>query len=123
MALEDFARLALFVNGVPQRKLTSVDHKTESGQIVVHLMNEGLGGWTPGSGMCRMSIGYSIPLSGVEFNWQAAAVAGDLIKLQLAQGPDTYVGTGKVIDAGVNQTVNASTEGTVEWEGEFKPFQ
>ena len=123
MALEDFARLALFANGSPQKKLTSVQHRTESGQISVDLMNEGLCGWTPGSGRCRITIGYAVPLSGVEFPWQAKCVSGELIKLQLAQGPDVYVGTGKCIDTDVSQSVNASTEGTAEWEGEFKPFK
>ena len=125
MALQEYGRLRLFAAEaggalVQITQVSSIDIQTESGNIPVDLLNEGLGGFSKGSGRVRVTIGFYVPVSGVEFPFQQAAVNGALVTLQVGVGPESYVGTGKVMTEGVSQSTNASAEGTVEWEGELK---
>jgi len=43
--------------------------------------------------------------------------------MQVIVGGQQYVGLGKFLDVTINQTVNASVEGTANWLGELKPLQ
>ena len=119
MALEDFTNLSAVVDGDYQSKLTSLSMRHESGQQPVDLLNEGLGGFSPGSGRVQVTMGYSVPIGGAEFDFASAAAAGGYHTLQVTVGPKTYVGSGKFIDNEIGQTVNSATEGTVTWLGEI----
>lgn len=121
--LQDHARLAIFVDQVVQIEITSIQMTTNSGQNRVDLLNEGLAGFTPGSGDVNLQIGFAVPKGGQEYNWQQKCANGEYVSMQVIVGATQYVGLGKFLDVSINQTVNASVEGTANWLGELKPLQ
>lgn len=121
-ALREHARLAVFVNGTYLVEVTSIELTTESGQLMVETF-EGLAGFTPGSGKCGVKLALAIPISGQEFPFQETAVAGSIVSMQIPVGAKSYIGNGKLIDVGISQSVNASADETVTWQGEFKGLQ
>lgn len=120
---QDYAKLTVFYNQQYLNQLTSVTHDTESGQQPVNLLNEGLGGFTPGAGMCKMKLGYAIPIGGTEVPYQQHCATGAYVTLQLGVGAVSYIGTGKIITTSLGQSVNAAAEGSVDWEGELKAME
>jgi hypothetical protein len=128
MAQQDYATLKVFAAEqggalIQLRQLTSAQMSTEGGHQRVDLLNEGLGGFSPGSGSVRISLGFAVPVSGLEFPFQQAAANGNFVTMQFGVGAEAYVGTGKVQTESINQSVNAAVEGSVEWEGELKARQ
>lgn len=119
MALQDFANLSCVVDADYQSKLTSISMRHEGGQQPVDLLNEGLGGFSPGSGRVQISLSYSVPIGGAEFDFATAVAEGTYHTIQVTVGGKTYVGQGKFIDNDLNQTVNSATEGSVSWLGEI----
>jgi hypothetical protein len=105
------------------RQLTSAEMTTENGDQRIDLLNEGLGGFSPGSGAVRISLGFAVPMSGVEFPFQQAAANGNNVTMQFGVGPESYVGVGRVKTETISQSVNAPVEGSIEWEGEMKARQ
>lgn len=120
-ALIDHARLALFVDQTYAVEITSLGITTNSGQNRVDLLNEGLAGFTPGSGDCTLDIGFAVPIGGQEFPWQQKCAQGAYVSMQLIIGGQQYLGNGKLLTVSINQSVNASVEGTANWLGELKP--
>jgi len=121
--LVDHARLVLFVDGAYTIEVTSIQITTNSGQNRVDLLNEGLAGFTPGSGDVSLQIGFAVPKGGQEFPWQQRCATGTYITMQVKIGSVDYFGFGKLLDVSINQTVNASVEGTANWLGELKAVQ
>ena len=121
--MEDFANLSAIVDGAYQSKLTGVSKQTESGQQPVDLLNEGLGGFSPGSGRVNVTLNYSVPIGGAEFDFATAAAEGGYHTLQIIVGGKSYIGLGKFLSDEIGQNVNSATEGTVNWLGELKPMQ
>ena len=120
MALEDYATLKIFYDGTPLTQVTSIQKSTESGQLEVDLIESGLGGFSPGSGRVRISVGYAIPRSGPEKDFDSDSSSGRYVTLQLNQGKKFYIGQGKVMDTSASQSAGANTEGSFEWTGELK---
>lgn len=123
MAQFNSVNLIAFYNGVRLKKLTSLSLTTESGQQRIDLMNEGLGGFSSGSGSVTIEIGYAIPISGTEVPYQQDNAAGNFVTMQVQEGPVSYIGTGKVTNNGSSQSVGAATEGTASWTGELAPMK
>ena len=121
--LQDHARLAIFVDQVVQIEVTSIQMTTNSGQQRVDLLNEGLAGFTPGSGDVSLQVGFAVPKGGQEYPWQEKCANGEYVSMQVILGATQYVGLGKFMDVSINQSVNASVEGTANWVGELKPLQ
>lgn len=117
MAVQDYAQLKLFLNQNYAVQITSLRRRTASGQQPVDLLNEGLGGFTPGSGNVTLEIGYATPLGGTEFPYQETCAAGDYVDVQLVQGPKSFIGRGKFMDDDVNQSTNSNTAGVINWMG------
>jgi hypothetical protein len=122
-ALIDHARLALFVDQTYAVEVTSLGITTNSGQNRVDLLNEGLAGFTPGSGDCEMDVGFAVPIGGMEYPWQQKCTKGEYVSMQLIVGGQQYLGNGKILTVSINQSVNASVEGTAHWLGELKQVQ
>ena len=93
---------------------------TNSGQQRVDLLNEGLGGFTPGSGDVSLNIGFAVPVGGQEYPWQQKCASGDYITMQLIVDGEQYSGSGKLLDVEISQSVNGSTEGTASWLGQLE---
>ena len=121
--LVDHARLVLLVDQVVRIEITSIQMTTNSGQNRVDLLNEGLAGFTPGSGDVSLQIGFAVPFGGQEYPWQQKCASGAYVTMQVNIGEKKYVGNGKFLDVSINQSVNASVEGTANWLGELKPVQ
>ena len=122
-ALQNYARLKLFLDGTEVTQVTSLSMSTASGNQTVDLLNEGLGGFTEGAGRVTVEIGYAVPLSGTEYPFQERTAAKDFVDVQIIQGAQQYVGRGKFEDTGVSQSTSANLEGTASWIGELAPFQ
>jgi len=121
-ALQDHARLALFVEQIYMVEMTSIELATNSGQQRVDTL-EGLAGFTPGSGDCTVSCGFAIPIGGQEYPFQQTCTDGSYVTLQIPVGEVDYIGNGKFLDVSINQSVNANTEGTFTWTGELNALQ
>jgi hypothetical protein len=123
VALSDYARLGIIYNGNALTQVTSVGMTTNSGQNRVDLLNEGLAGFTPGSGDVTIDIGYAIPIGGPEATYQQDCATGTYVTMQVFEGALSYIGRGKIMTNGVSQSVNAAAEGTCQWMGELKPIE
>jgi len=123
MALNDYARLAILYNGNPLTQITSISHTTNSGLQRVDLMNEGLGGFTPGPGDCSIEVGFVIPISGTEGKFQEDCANGAFVTLQVPIGRKDYIGTGKIQSVSISGSTGGNVEGTFSWLGELKALQ
>jgi hypothetical protein len=123
VALQDYAKLAILYNGNALTQLTSLEHETNSGQQRIDLLNEGLSGFTPGSGDCTINIGYAVPIGGAEATFQEDCASGTYVTLQMFQGVKSYIGRGKILNNKVSQSTNNPVEGTCQWLGELKPIE
>lgn len=121
--MQDYATMAAFVNSNALQQITSIEHVTNSGQQRVDLLNEGLGGFSPGPGDCEINIGFVVPIGGPEENFQAICARGEYVDLQIFQGPLSFAGRGKFLTVRVNRSTNQSLEGTINWLGELKPYE
>ncbi len=123
MALQDYARLSVFYNGNALTQITSLSHTTNSGQQRVDLMNEGLGGFTPGPGDCTVDVGYAVPIGGTEDTFQEDCASGKFVSLQIPIGAKNYLGLGKIMTNTVSGSTGANVEGTFSWTGELRPLE
>jgi hypothetical protein len=123
MALQTYARLSIAYNGNWLTQVTSVSHTTNSGNQRVDLLNEGLAGFTPGSGDCEIEIGYAVPIGGPEDNYQQDCANKSFVTLQLQCGAVGYIGNGWIDTNKISQSTNQSVEGTATWKGELRPFE
>lgn len=123
MALQNYARLKVFVDGTELTQVTSISMQTQSGNQVVNLLNEGLGGFTEGSGMVTIEIGYAVPIGGQEHKFQQKCANKEFVTIQLVQGAEQYTGVGKYDSTDISQTAGASVEGRATWMGELAAFE
>ena len=123
VANQDYASYKAFINGAPILQVTSIGVKTESGVQPVHLLAEGLGGWTDGSGSVSISMGIVIPIGGQEHEYQQACARKEFIDMQVYIGRNSYAGRGKFLSVDLNHSAGDTASGTVEWQGPLKPFE
>jgi hypothetical protein len=123
LAIQDYANLSIFYNGNALTQITSISHTTESGQQRVDLLNEGVGGFTPGSGSCEIEVGFVVPIGGLEDTFQEDCANGTYVTLQIPIGSKDYIGRGKLMNVKISQSTGAVTEGTWTWTGQLKPIE
>jgi hypothetical protein len=123
MALQDYAKLPVWLDGNGLEQVTSLEFVTNSGQQRVDLLNEGLGGFTPGSGDVTVTIGYAVPIGGTEDTFQQKCAAGAYVSIQVGTGAVAYVGFGKILTNTISQSTGGSTEGSLEWTGELRAME
>ncbi len=117
---QDYANLGVLYNGNPLIQITSISLSGESGQQRVELLNEGLGGFTPGSGSTTVEVAIVVPIGGTEEPFWNHMVTGTFVTLQLPIGGEDYIGKGKIMSVKISQATNAVTEGSFTWEGPLK---
>lgn len=123
MALQDYGKLGCFYNGSLLQQITSIHLVTDAGLIPVDILNEGLGGFTPGSGKVTLAIGFVVPVGGTEETFQEDCANQKFVTIQVPIGSKAYIGNGKLLNVEIGQTTNASVEGTFNWMGEISPLQ
>lgn len=123
MPLQDYAQKKLFYNGSPATQLTSLSLTTNSGNVRVDLLGEGLGGFSPGVGDCTIEIGYPVPVGGPEFPYQEDCAEKNFVDLQVFIGRKSYTGRGKIETNATSQSTGAAIEGTCTWVGELRPLE
>lgn len=123
MALNDYSQLAATMDGNPLTQVTSISMTTNSGDQRVDLLNEGLGGFTPGSGDVTIEIGYVIPIAGTEDEFQQKCARRDFVTMQVWRAGKSYMGHGKILTDQFSQSVNGSVEGSFTWTGEVAEVQ
>lgn len=122
MAFTDFAKLSVFYNGNALTSLTSISFTTESGQQRVDLLNEGLAGFTPGSGSVEIEIGFAVPIGGTQETFQEDAANGAIVEMQVPVGNVDYIGLGKIMNVKISQSTSQNVEGSFTWSGQLKPM-
>lgn len=123
MALQDYARLGVAMDSNVLTQITSAKATWNSGQNRVDLLNEGLSGFTPGSGDVTIDLGFAVPIGGTEDDFTGKLVPGTYVTMQIFIGPKDYVGRGKIMTCDIGQSVNAAVEGNLQWLGELNPLQ
>lgn len=124
MALQDYTRLWIEVDGIRDDQATSIDQETESGLIEVYTIDGGWVGMTPGPGMCTFQIGFAIPAGGMTINYQALAATPERrVTIQMGCGANAYVGEGYVTNCKITQSTKDSTSGTVTIKAERAPIE
>ncbi len=121
--LQDYAKIPVFYNGTKLIQITSIKMTTNSGQQRVDLLNEGLGGFTPGAGDVTIELGFVIPIGGPEANFQQDCDAGKYVTFQVGIGRLGYIGRGKIMSCDMGQSTNASSEGSLQWVGQRKSIE
>ena len=122
-SLQNYAKLSVFYNSNALVQVTSCSMTTNSGQQRVDLMNEGLGGFTPGPGDVSIEVGYALPIGGTEDDFQQDCANGEFVTLQVNRGRHRYIGVGKLMSESVSGSTGANVEGTFSWVGELKPLE
>jgi hypothetical protein len=100
---------------------TQVEMVTDAGNIKIDSINNGLSGWSDGSGSIKLNLTQWVPKGGPEFPFQQACADRAYVMVQLGVGTEAYIGIGKILTETVSQSTNAASEERVEWEGEIKP--
>lgn len=107
------------MDGVYLRQLSSVEAEFESGQQPVNLLLEGLGGFTPGVGSTTVTIGYVVPIGGLEYPYLKRLHEGAYVDLQLGLGSEALAARGKILNSRISQSTGEAVSGTCTWQGEF----
>lgn len=123
MAFGDFGKLGCFYNGSFLEKIISIHHTGKSGIIRVDTLNEGLSGFTPGSGDATITVNFVMPVGGTEEDFYGDMKNERIVTLQVPMGGKAYIGNGKIETVEIGQSVNASVEGTFNWLGELSELQ
>lgn len=121
-AQQDYSQLKCFINGNPLIQITSLSKATNAGLQRIDLLNEGLGGFSNGSGDVTIEIGYVVPIGGTEEEFDRMCAGHEFVDMQMFLGRQSYAGRGKIENNSVSQSVNAAVEGKLTWLGELKPF-
>lgn len=119
MPLTDHLRLACIIDGVFQVKVQNFSVNGNSGRQAVETL-EGLAGFTPGSKTLEVNGTWAVPVGGPEFDFMTAAANGTIHEIQIPIGVKTIISKGVFLTAGFSQSVNAATEHTMTFMGEFE---
>lgn len=123
MALQDYARSVVFFDGRQVKLAESWDLEIESGQQPILILNEGLGGFTPGAGQTNFGGTLYVPFGGFEEPITDWVVDGNYVTVQFGLGPDAYVGKGKFTNVKISHSTNQAVQVTFQWVGEKKKFE
>ena len=121
-ALNEHARLPVFVDGIYLREVSSIDYTGESGQVRIETL-EGLVGFSPGVGAATIKLNSAIPIAGLEYDFHNAMVDGTIVTVQLGVGSRMITFSGKVTSDGFSQSTGAASENTATIEGALTKSQ
>ena len=117
MALVEGLKLSAFLDGGFIKYCTSISFVTESGNIPMETLNEGLSGFTEGTGDVTIEVGLTLPSTGPEYRYQQICAQSIVCSMQIGLGAESYAAQGKIMSCSFSQTVNGGAEGTFTWKG------
>jgi hypothetical protein len=117
MALTKYARTAVALDGTWLKYLTSASMSTDAGKTPINLLEEGLSGFSPGSGSVTVTLSYAIPVGGQEYPFQQKATRDEDVQLQIRWGAEQYAALGQITTDEKTRNTDSPTEGTVTWVG------
>lgn len=123
MSLQDYARPVVLLDGRQVKQVESWDHETESGQQVVLLLNEGVGGFTPGAGQTTISGVLYVPIGGFEEPVQEYCAEGSYHTFQFGLGPKAVINTGKFQNVKISASTNSVTQVSFTFVGDVNSFK
>lgn len=119
----DFARQVVFMGGQEVKVAESFEFKTESGEQPVLILNEGLGGFSPGAGQCTISGTLYVPVGGFEVPVQQWCAEGLYCEIQYGLGPVAYLAEGKFTEVTISGSTNEPVKVQFTWIGEKKAME
>ena len=123
MAQSDFAKGVVFIGGGYIKYLESFEIAGDAQNQRIDVLNDGLAGFTSGSGSVTINLSFPVPIGGFEVDYWGMFVRREYVDFQVWIGPKKYAGQGKIETCNVGQSVNEATKGSLTWVGEFKDFE
>jgi hypothetical protein len=123
MAQQDYSLVKLFFNGASVTQLTKVTRMMDAQNQPIMLLNEGLGGWSPGSGISSVEWEAPIPLGGTEFDYEGIAHRREYVDLQVFVGSRSVASRGKIQTVQSEGSAGAPSSCSIKWEGAFEPTE
>lgn len=123
MAQTDFAKITVFCDGGLIEDITSCELAIDAQNQRIDVMNKGLAGFSSGSGIVTINLGFVVPIGGFEVNYWNKCQNREYVEFNIFVGSQKYAGRGKINTCNIQQQTNAPTDGTLTWEGEFRPFE
>lgn len=118
-----YGQLRVFYNGTAAEEITSVSFRTETGIVPVETMFKGLSGFSIGSGRVTVELGFNIPATGSEFDFQEDAANHAEVVLQISYGGKSYAADGMIESIDISQSSGETLTGTLTWIGPLKPIK
>lgn len=122
-AQTDYALIKLFLNGAPVTQITKITRMLDAQNQPIMLMNEGLGGWSPGSGISSIEWDSPIPIGGTEFDYEGMCQRTEYVDMQVFVGSRSVASRGKIQTAQTEGASGSPSSIAVKWEGAFEPTE
>ena len=119
MANTIYGQAKVFYNAAPITKITSVTYTPNPGIQPVSIMNEGLDGFSIGSGDTQIEVGFAIPATGTEFDFSRDLALHIDVRLQYSRGDKAFAGVGKLTAYSETQSDNEVLSGSFTWQGKL----
>lgn len=123
MALQDYAKLVVLLDGTEIEEVTNIDLKTNGGWMPVKTLKKGLTGFSKSSGEVTLNVQFTVPLGGPEVNFQSKCIEGEYVTMQVGIGAIDYVGNGKIMNVDISQSTDKEISGSFSWMGEVNKMQ
>jgi hypothetical protein len=120
---QDYATGIVLIDGRKLVQVESWNTEIESGQQPVVLLNEGLGGFTPGGGQTNIGLTVFVPIGGFEEPIDDWTVEGSYHTIQIGLGPKAQVTRGKFMNVKIGQSTGDAVKFETQFVGEKKAFK
>jgi hypothetical protein len=119
--MQDYSLIKLFYNDSEVKQINRVNRVLNANNQPMMLMNEGLGGFSPGSAECTIEWECPIPIGGTEYDYEGDEMSGAYVKLQMFVGRRSYAGLGKIQTTTTEGSSGSPSSINISWQGEAKP--
>jgi hypothetical protein len=123
MELKDFGKLRAWVDEAFLVFISNIEKVTESGNIPITILNEGLAGFTDGSGSTTINFTYYVPRTGFEFNFEQAVEEKGIHSVQLTVSGHNVLLKGKFMTSNISQSTDQAVTGTASFMGSLKALK
>lgn len=103
----------VFVDNNPIAEVTSTNYTFDGQKQPVRILNGGFVGITPGAGETTLELGIVIPITGMEYDFDAACKSPEFVDVQYGIGPHAVVAPSQFMTLNITHTTDTTVEGTV----------